>query len=603
MGIKALQEYVQQHQSPPSNKDTISMVSKARIKVAKALLPYEYVEPCCETSNNVSHEGSSTKHDRHDFIVQKIQERQSLRNARRFAEADYLRRGLQAMGVDIDDIHKTWTVNRKQEINQQSAGTSFQSATVVTSKQLSSTPKSLGRSVACQMCGHYFASRNLVFQHLRDPASGCGTQIFAQSLEIPLAPSIQKKKEATRKGCGTEATLRTTAPLAPGQTAVHTPAAHGIWLGDIPLPWTRRQQWIRAILASHLSSLDIPTPWVRKIVRKGYRQTSRCNGETLSNDEVQKKSPNQKGAYLGYAIVFFRDPVEATAARITLDGKHVSVDNTFWGNLPTHLDVSLMPDFCLKAQPVEKGESLTATIAWESNSNDTEGPKGHDPPLVEQLRPLALPEIRERLKRFDKGNNNTTMNTDTATPSNSTAYASQHQELLDQLVVIMPPRQEQHVEGRLLPEILTQELLTLLQTMKWPARNERPGLTAQRYFVLPTHADRTDRFYQNLRQACRRLMDWADPDYYYSGIAVTHNFVASPHIDVKDQNYQYAVALGDFIGGGQLCVEAEHGDSVKIINTKNRIAKLDGRQVHWVRTWTTGSRYSLIFYDTRIPQY
>ena len=28
------------------------------------------------------------------------------------------------------------------------------------------------------------------------------------------------------------------------------------------------------------------------------------------------------------------------------------------------------------------------------------------------------------------------------------------------------------------------------------------------------------------------------------------------------------------------------------------IARVDGRHVHWVRTWDDGERYSLIFYDT-----
>ena len=57
---------------------------------------------------------------------------------------------------------------------------------------------------------------------------------------------------------------------------------------------------------------------------------------------------------------------------------------------------------------------------------------------------------------------------------------------------------------------------------------------------------------------------------------------------------------------GELCVEGmgenEHGESVEFVNvveTRNRIIKVDGRNVHWVRTWKGGAdRYSLIFYDT-----
>jgi hypothetical protein len=102
-------------------------------------------------------------------------------------------------------------------------------------------------------------------------------------------------------------------------------------------------------------------------------------------------------------------------------------------------------------------------------------------------------------------------------------------------------------------------------------------------------------------------MEWADPNYYFSGIAVTKNFVASPHIDDRDQSYQYAVSLGSFEGGGELCVEgyqsdiqnnAVEVDYVNVIETKNCIARVDGRHVHWVRSWNDGERFSLIFYDT-----
>ena len=97
-------------------------------------------------------------------------------------------------------------------------------------------------------------------------------------------------------------------------------------------------------------------------------------------------------------------------------------------------------------------------------------------------------------------------------------------------------------------------------------------------------------------------MDWTDPRYYYSGIAVTKNFVASPHIDHRDTTFQYAISLGDFTSGGELCVEGSDGSNgtnfVNVVSTKNSIARVDGRCVHWVRTFCGGDRYSLIFYDT-----
>lgn len=77
----------------------------------------------------------------------------------------------------------------------------------------------------------------------------------------------------------------------------------------------------------------------------------------------------------------------------------------------------------------------------------------------------------------------------------------------------------------------------------------------------------------------------------------------SPHIDQCDTSYQYALALGAF-HGGELCVEEAGGRVVHVVETRGRIARVDGRHVHWVRTHGGGDRYSLIFYDTtgRRPQ-
>lgn len=83
----------------------------------------------------------------------------------------------------------------------------------------------------------------------------------------------------------------------------------------------------------------------------------------------------------------------------------------------------------------------------------------------------------------------------------------------------------------------------------------------------------------------------------HSGIAVTKNFVGSPHIDSFDTGPQLALALGEFEGGA-LCIESEDGGSVDVVDTKGKIAKVDGRRVHWVRTFHGGDRYSLIFFNT-----
>ena len=42
---------------------------------------------------------------------------------------------------------------------------------------------------------------------------------------------------------------------------------------------------------------------------------------------------------------------------------------------------------------------------------------------------------------------------------------------------------------------------------------------------------------------------------------------------------------------------AAHG-TIRVVDTRNRLAEVDGRQVHWVRGFHGGERFSLIFYNT-----
>ena len=105
-----------------------------------------------------------------------------------------------------------------------------------------------------------------------------------------------------------------------------------------------------------------------------------------------------------------------------------------------------------------------------------------------------------------------------------------------------------------------------------------------------------------LRVTCDELLGWyrcacADPAYRYNAIAVTKNFTGSPHIDTHDRCPQLAIALGDFEGGA-LCVESEDGSCVDVFDTHDKIAKVDGRRVHWVKAFRGRERFSIIFYNT-----
>lgn len=53
------------------------------------------------------------------------------------------------------------------------------------------------------------------------------------------------------------------------------------------------------------------------------------------------------------------------------------------------------------------------------------------------------------------------------------------------------------------------------------------------------------------------------------------------HIDQNDFSVQYALSVGDFTGGGELCVE-ESPSKVRVLQTQNRLVCIDGRFPHWV---------------------
>jgi len=49
---------------------------------------------------------------------------------------------------------------------------------------------------------------------------------------------------------------------------------------------------------------------------------------------------------------------------------------------------------------------------------------------------------------------------------------------------------------------------------------------------------------------------------------------------------------------GTISIQAMEEDYVNVVDTHNRIARVDGRHVHYVRSFGGGNRWSLIFYDT-----
>ncbi|CAE8608152.1 unnamed protein product, partial [Polarella glacialis] len=313
----------------------------------------------------------------------------------------------------------------------------------------------------------------------------------------------------------------------------------------------------------------VPQPWLKRLVRRHYRDA-------------------ESGAHLGYAIVCYRDAAEASAVLQALDGLRMSAADVLsqeqrsgLGGLEAEALLQAVPGFQLRVRQAEHGDTLQVPLALPGTQID--------PPLTEQLRPLPTSELLQRVGLLSPQRVQE-LPVDASHEAVLAAVAAASEGLLQPELV---------AQGWPLPPELAARLLAELQGLRWPARNQRPGLTSDRYLVLLSSSAPND-CYAVLRGLCAELMGWAAPEYRFSGIAVTKNFVASPHIDERDRSNQYAVSLGDF-EGGELCVESMLADGarqVAVVDTRNRIARVEGRRVHWVRAFRGGDRYSLIVYDT-----
>lgn len=431
-----------------------------------------------------------------------------------------------------------------------------------------SSAADLAAALTCQFCKASFSSRNALFKHLRGSES-C-VEDKQQLGEAPSVLELQAKQEKERKRQEFISRRRPTAK--PYELEVDC-----LWFGDLPLPWTRlggNYKRLKAMVRSLLPD-DIPNPWVKYVKRKAYR--------------------NSQGVYLGYAIIAFRDKEECQLVEKLLDGTEVALekifkkrDSTSCKDFDEFLNTKL-PPFCLHVREYEKSTSseqlppkleITTTIS-----------SGLDPPLTDQLRPLSSEELSFRWSKLSG----------TALRSDDSALS--HQDALERAVSIYeqcPNRPTICSQGRDIPTPICDRLRHILQNLRWKVPNDRRCVSAERYLVLLSKVS-NDVVYSDLRAACKELMDWADQSYHYSGVAVTKNFVGSPHIDHRDRDLQYAISFGDVDSGGELCVDGVDNDGnevIHVVTTLNRIAAIDGRRVHWVRPWVGKDRYSLIFYNT-----
>ncbi len=188
-------------------------------------------------------------------------------------------------------------------------------------------------------------------------------------------------------------------------------------------------------------------------------------------------------------------------------------------------------------------------------------------------------------------------------------------------------RKRVYVDGTPVGQELIAALLVELrawteETGKIAKNRERPSIRAQNYMILrspkfdedidlalsSTRASRRAirkakklEKYRKIWDLAMKALEKADPEFAdrCTEIAVTYGFKGSPHIDKQNCGPFYGFALGDFPSGeGGVVVECS-ARLVAVMNTKNRIGRVDGRYPHFVDAYDEDSeRYSLIYYET-----
>ena len=626
---------------------------KRQVRAAKHAIPYHHIRLTVDDFDGKVDDTSKQKIQELEsdeefcrFVQQTLEQRSNFKAVKRWEDVNELTERLQTtMGIVLDDNHKTWRISGISSTVQNSDDDEEDEGKANSQHLENKT------GVTCNLCDRTFGSKNLLFRHLRDITSNCGNTILGRGEALAEAPSVVKKQQSQQQthdaqvNSATNKRKRSKLTPATGATTRHeAPPEACVWMGDLPLAWTKpsagQYKHLKALLF-RCSPRGVLPPHIKKVVRKGYRSLSKTTSHLESQAEQPQHEARDNGAkdiedtkdpYLGYAILEYRDAEEAKLVMEHMKDLKVKTDNVYpmsdhrqksskAGNKSSQLaiDHSRLSDFMVKVRPTEHNKSKSGKNISGADAS-SESVAGLDPPIMKQLQPLPMEELQRRYIRLSCDNDKGNKKSQSFKAWEQAATDNDRRELVaDAYITQYHPRRHVRFQGKYIPENLQTRLLGLLQTLRWPVENHRAGLSAERYLVLTTSSQSTE--FDDLRQACRALMDWADKDYYYSGIAVTKNFVASPHIDDRDQSFQYAVSLGDFTSGGELCVEgtvivekqkltlmggddgsykeiAQPPDFVNVVETHNRIARVDGRHVHWVRTWTGGDRYSLIFYDT-----
>jgi len=199
-------------------------------------------------------------------------------------------------------------------------------------------------AATCMVCDKEFPSRSQLFKHLK---CGCGVRTV-DSAGGPLNTSSKQAPPPTARGKTAERGSQIKRAPAKARRSISQSAAT-LWFGDIPYHIASAKRIGEILYLSKPHAM--PTPFVKTVVKKGYRAGSRREGiedrqleclqerggggqgesgstrkqSTCADDQpseyLEERGAGRKlGEWLGYAFVVFRDEVEAGEAKTAFDG-------------------------------------------------------------------------------------------------------------------------------------------------------------------------------------------------------------------------------------------------------------------------------------------
>jgi len=309
-------------------------------------------------------------------------------------------------------------------------------------------------------------------------------------------------------------------------------------------------------------------------------------GEDVESVRIRRKAfRGDEGNKMGFALVTFRTEAAAESKLKELgEGR---------GPMPVREHKWRAAD--------SANESIVSRTTQVQQKHECEG--AGMPSLLEQLEPLTETKLRDRLEangRYDREKEQEQYR--------RAGRLGRKLFLKEELARMYREDCERRTlatgAGKEIAAALYDSLLAELRKVVWPKKRSRKAVQADCYMVLgktaPDAKFKVDARHEKLWNTALAVLEGVgvaatSEEFECTSMAVTKNFRGSPHVDAKDATYQFAASLGDF-QGGELCVEENEGRQIKVVDTRRRLAKVDGRYVHWVKDFRGEERFSVIFF-------